>query len=422
MKHSITFFLNKRKPDAADGNLRCKVAWDGGSIVFNVGYSVMLDSWNSKAQCCKPRTVHTKGATALEINRAIEDVRALVMDILDYYSERAITPTRELFRERMDVLLGKSKAEKDTSIFPIYEEYIRDGIQLGRWRDSTMKKIAIVRKHLYAMSPRLTFDDLSESGMQRVVTYLSSLNGKRGAKGLANPTINKEISVIKCFLRWSESHGYCTQNKFVTQKAHLKAAVKTIVFLTWDELMALYNYDFGNLNYLAQVRDVFCFCCFTSLRYSDVRNLKRADVSDNSITVTTVKTDDRLVIELNKYSRAILERYSGMQYPGDMALPVISNQRMNDYIKQAAKMCGIDSTVTVSRYQGNRRTDEEKPKYELLSTHAGRRTFICNALTLGIPPSVVMKWTGHSDYKAMQPYIDIADNVKQQAMALFDNR
>ena len=56
--------------------------------------------------------------------------------------------------------------------------------------------------------------------------------------------------------------------------------------------------------------------------------------------------------------------------------------------------------------------DEVTPKYALLSTHAGRRTFICNALALGIPAQVVMKWTGHSDYKAMKPYIDIADDIK----------
>ncbi len=60
------------------------------------------------------------------------------------------------------------------------------------------------------------------------------------------------------------------------------------------------------------------------------------------------------------------------------------------------------------------------PKYALLGTHAGRRTFICNALALGIPAQVVMKWTGHSDYKAMKPYIDIADDIKSNAMSRFN--
>ena len=55
-----------------------------------------------------------------------------------------------------------------------------------------------------------------------------------------------------------------------------------------------------------------------------------------------------------------------------------------------------------------------------LSTHAGRKTFICNALALGIPAPVVMKWTGHSDYKAMKPYIDIADDIRANAMNKFN--
>jgi len=66
------------------------------------------------------------------------------------------------------------------------------------------------------------------------------------------------------------------------------------------------------------------------------------------------------------------------------------------------------------------RIDEVTPKYALLGTHAGRRTFICNALALGIPPQVVMKWTGHSDYKAIKPYIDIADDIKANAMSKFN--
>ena len=56
----------------------------------------------------------------------------------------------------------------------------------------------------------------------------------------------------------------------------------------------------------------------------------------------------------------------------------------------------------------------------LVGTHTGRRTFIVNALSLGITPNIVMKWTGHSDYKAMKPYIDIVDSIKASSMTKFD--
>jgi hypothetical protein len=93
---------------------------------------------------------------------------------------------------------------------------------------------------------------------------------------------------------------------------------------------------------------------------------------------------------------------------------------MNDYLKDVGKICGIDTPIAVTHYKGDERIDEVFPKYELLGTHTGRRTFVCNALSLGIPPQIVMKWTGHSDYKAMKPYIDIADSAKSEAMKRFD--
>ena len=91
-----------------------------------------------------------------------------------------------------------------------------------------------------------------------------------------------------------------------------------------------------------------------------------------------------------------------------------------DYLKELGELAEINEPVRETYYKGNERIDEVTPKYALLSTHAGRRTFICNALALGIPAPVVMTWTGHSDYKAMKPYIDIADDIRANAMNKFN--
>ena len=154
------------------------------------------------------------------------------------------------------------------------------------------------------------------------------------------------------------------------------------------------------------------------MRYSDVVNLKRTDIKDKYIEITTVKTIDNLIIELNVHSEEIINKYRNNL--DEKVFPTITNQKANEYLKELAKMVGIDEPVRVSYYRGNERIDEIYPKYALLGTHAGRRTFICNALSLGIPPQVVMKWTGHSDYKAMKPYIDIADEIKISAMEKFN--
>ena len=191
--------------------------------------------------------------------------------------------------------------------------------------------------------------------------------------------------------------------------------------MTWEELTKLREFEIPPAKQsLDRVRDVFLFQCFTGLRYSDVYNLRRSDIKEDHIEVTTIKTSDSLVIELNKHSKAILEKYQDVVFEHDKALPVITNQKMNEYLKELAELAGINEPIRQTYYKGNERIDEVTPKYALLGTHAGRRTFICNALALGIPPQVVMKWTGHSDYKAMKPYIDIADDIKASAMSRFN--
>lgn len=196
---------------------------------------------------------------------------------------------------------------------------------------------------------------------------------------------------------------------------------KKIIFQTWEELNRLREFKIRPTKQaLERVRDVFLFQCFTCLRYSDVFNLCRSNIKCEHIEVTTVKTSDSLIIELNDHRRAILEKYKDVEFENDKALPVITNQKMNDYLKELAELAEINEPARQTYYKGNERIDEVTPKYALLGTHAGRRTFICNALALGIPPQVVMKWTGHSDYKAMKPYIDIADDIKANAMSKFN--
>jgi len=261
----------------------------------------------------------------------------------------------------------------------------------------------------------LTFDFFDEKGLNDYVTYL------RDVKEMRNSTIGKQLSFLKWFLRWAFRKGVHQNNAYDSYKPKLKSTQKKIIFLTWEELNKLREFEIPAAKQaLDRVRDVFLFQCFTGLRYSDVFNLRRSDIKGDHIEVTTVKTSDSLIIELNKHSKAILDKYKDVAFEDDKVLPVITNQKMNDYLKELAELAGIDEPVHQTYYRGNERIDEVTPKYALLGTHAGRRTFICNALALDIPPQVVMKWTGHSDYKAMKPYIDIADDIKANAMSKFN--
>ena len=115
---------------------------------------------------------------------------------------------------------------------------------------------------------------------------------------------------------------------------------------------------------------------------------------------------------------AILDRWRDL--PGT-ALPAISNQKSNEYLKAITRRCGITSPVRRVRWSGAERTEEVAEKCMLVGTHTARRTFVVTALTIGIPAEVIMRWTGHSDWKSLQPYVAIVEDLKRSEMAKFDN-
>ena len=82
---------------------------------------------------------------------------------------------------------------------------------------------------------------------------------------------------------------------------------------------------------------------------------------------------------------------------------------MNRYLKEIGRLAGLDEQVKKVWFVGSVRHENNQPKWQLLTTHVARRTFVVNALYLGISPSVIMQWTGHSKYETMKPYIAIVD-------------
>lgn len=278
-----------------------------------------------------------------------------------------------------------------------------------------MGKFRTLLSQLEEWRPGVGFGDLDRAGL------LSFCGHLRDGLGLLNSTASKKLGYLRWFLRWAAGKGYTGCLDFEDFRPNLKQAQNRVVFLTWDELMRVWDYTPpSSAPWLGQVRDIFCFCAFTSCRYSDAEDLRWADVFERSFFIVSRKTGDPLEIDLNKWSREILERSRGREYPDGRVLPQITNQVANRALKRIARECGICSPVRRTVYDASGRREEIRPKWELVGTHTARRTFICNALMMGIPPNVVMKWTGHSSYNAMRPYIDVADGVRREAMEGFD--
>ena len=424
IKRNIIFTLESRKKDGVliveNVPIRMRVNFASKRIEFTTGYRIDAAKWDTDKQRVRNGCTNKLKQSASEINASLLGYYTEVQEIFKKFEVEEIMPTPEQIKEAFNALhkpIEEVKQRKSTpnAFYKAFDEFVRDCGRQNDWTDSTYEKFAAVKNHLMNFRDGLTFDFFDEKGLNDYVTYL------RDVKEMRNSTIGKQLSFLKWFLRWAFKKGLHQNNAYDSYKPKLKSTQKKIIFLTWEELNKLREFEIpATKQALDRVRDVFLFQCFTGLRYSDVFNLRRSDIKGDHIEVTTVKTSDSLIIELNDHSKAILDKYKDVVFEDDKVLPVITNQKMNDYLKELAELAGIDEPVRQTYYRGNERIDEVTPKYALLGTHAGRRTFICNALALGIPPQVVMKWTGHSDYKAMKPYIDIADDIKANAMSKFN--
>ena len=424
IKRNIIFTLESRKKDGVliveNVPIRMRVNFASKRIEFTIGYRIDAAKWDSDKQRVRNGCTNKLKQSASEINASLLGSYTEVQEIFKKFEVEEIMPTPEQIKEAFNALhrpIEEVKPRKSTpnAFYKVFDEFVRDCGRQNDWTDSTYEKFAAVKNHLMNFRDGLTFNFFDEKGLNDYVTYL------RDVKEMRNSTIGKQLSFLKWFLRWAFKKDVHQNNAYDSYKPKFKSTQKKIIFLTWEELNKLREFEIPAAKQaLDRVRDVFLFQCFTGLRYSDVFNLRRSDIKGDHIEVTTVKTSDSLIIELNNHSKAILDKYKDVAFEDDKVLPVITNQKMNDYLKELAELAGIDEPVRQTYYRGNERIDEVTPKYALLGTHAGRRTFICNALALGIPPQVVMKWTGHSDYKAMKPYIDIADDIKANAMSKFN--
>ena len=423
IKRNIIFALESRKkngvPIVENVPIRMRVIYASQRIEFTTGYRIDAVKWDANKQRVKNGCTNKLKQSASEINADLLKYYTEIQNVFKEFEVQEIMPSTQQLKDAFNLRIKntdeESQEDVETSFWDVFDEFVKECGNQNNWTKSTYEKFAAVKSHLKEFKDDVAFEYFDESGLNEYVNFL------RDEKDMRNSTIGKQIGFLNWFLRWSFKKGYHQNIAYDTFRPKLKTTPKKIIFLTWNELNKLKDYQIPqDKQYLERVRDVFLFCCFSSLRYSDVRNLKRWDVKSDHIEVTTVKTADNLIIELNDYSKAILEKYKDIQFEDDMVLPVISNQKMNDYLKELGELAEIDEPVRETYYKGNERIDEIFPKYALLSTHAGRRTFICNALALGIPAEVVMKWTGHSDYKAMKPYIDIADEIKASAMDKFN--
>lgn len=409
MRYRVTFVLHSKAGSSAK-YLECRCKWDGSRkiVALSMGYRVDPDKWIAEAQRCRPNSFHGPGKTpASEINAEIDRYEQAARAVFS----RLRDPSREEVASAMRSELGRADRTDLPGVIQAYRAFCAEQASVKGWSQSTVAKMDVTGRHIEDSGLFKTFADINKANLGKYLDYL------RTDLDLTDTTAHRQIANLRWFLFWCEDRGY-VRREWRSFKPKFRQPDKPVIFLEWDELMAVWDYE--GPAWLQDIRDIFCFCAFTSLRWSDVHALTWADVGEDALRVTTVKTYDALTIELNKWSREILDRRRGKSDP--YVFPRTSNQVMNRELKNICKDCGIDTQVRIVTYQGAARTETVWKKWEVIGTHAARRTFICNALEMGISPTTVMQWTGHSDYKSMRPYIAVADAERARAMTAFDKK
>ncbi|MGV4439022.1 phage integrase SAM-like domain-containing protein [Ornithobacterium rhinotracheale] len=420
IKRKLNIRIEKRKKNGlvVDKNVPIfiRLTYNGSRINLFTGFRVDLKDWNESKELINPKIKLSTNESGEDVNIKLSEYKNSLHAFFINCEFNNIIPDKEDIKIAFQKIKNKDLSESKTcelskvSFYEAFDIFIAEESMKNNWSIGTKNKFLALKNHLLSFKKKLKFEDLDEKGLSDFVVYFYKNDFK-------NVTTKKYLKNLKWFLRFAVRKGYTTNDDFEKFNPKITETDKKIIFLSEEEIESIKNLKIPNTKqYLNRVRDILLFTCYSGLRYSDVAKLKKSDVKANRIELMTKKTNDYLIIELNDTTREILKKYVDYDSDSTYALPVISNQKTNDYLKELGQLAQIDELITQYYYIGSQRFQMTKPKYEFFSTHIGRRTFICLCISKNIPIQVIMKWTGHSDYQTMKPYIDVVDATKEIQM------
>ena len=348
--------------------------------------SIPIDLWNQKKECSKG-----KDRVATELNHYINTVRAKVLQIHRELEIDNKPITADIIK---DCFYGRDKAQR--SLLEVYAEHNEKcSALIGKeYTESTVTKFDTSINRL---------KEYIRSCYHRDDIMLAELDGQfirdfdfwlKTEKHCQNNSALKHLKNLKKVVRIALANDWIKKDPFYG--IHFKQEEVNVEFLSREELDILMNKDFA-IKRLEQVRDIFVFCCFTALAFVDVQQLSREHlIKDNNgalwIRKARQKTSQMCNIPVLSIPQRILRKYEDNAecIKKGVLLPVISNQRMNAYLKEIADLCGITKRLT---------------------THVARHTaativFLANDVSM----ENVSKILGHSNIRMTQHYARVLDS------------
>ena len=362
MIHILFYLWKHRTNSKGEAPIYCRITIDKTRKQFSTFLYVQPKQWNSSHQ----RII--KHSNSKELNNHLHAIRDGIQKIylhLHYRKDEEVT-TQIIYDQY-------SGTEKHNTLLDTYDEMISTfEALLGQdYKKSTIDKVRTSRKHIVEVLKTKGIKDIKLSNLKS--KFINDVYMHLRSKNYATGTINKNLKILKQVIKYAVKQDYLNKNTFNGYK--LRTEKPTINYLTRAELSTLEKYV-PKSNSLQQVKDCFLFSCYTGLAYSETKafRYKHIELDDSGtqwIKVTRAKTTKTYYVPVLKESKKIIDKYQNLKQ-----LPLISNQKLNDYIKIIAQKAGIKKKV---------------------SHHMARKTFATTVLLgKGIPMEVVSKLLGHS--------------------------
>ena len=370
----ILFYIRRAKKNANNlCPLTCRITYEFQRKEFSTGIFMNPDYWNASQQKAHPpNKVNKQINTQLslikqDINQAflflqVQDKNFDVNDIYKHYKgedikeDKSIMDIFNLHISKQEKLIGISTTKISVRKFYQTKTHIRDFI---KWKYNKLD---------YRLR------NIKMSFITEFEYYL------KAEKNFEQNTIHKTLQRFKQVVKLAVGLDFLAKDPFLLHKN--RKPKKQVIFLSREELLVLENYQFASIR-LQQVADMFIFCCYTGLAYSEMANLKTKDLvlgfdDKHWINIYRSKTKKTYEIPLLSRAQEILDKYKN----NETLLPIISNQKFNSYLKEIADIIGIDKKLT---------------------HHLARKTFASTVLLYNdVPMEIVSELLGHSDISTTQ--------------------
>jgi|GEM_PF-3094768 len=383
LRSTVRFALRRdRRDNKRPAAIYARFRVFGDELAIPTGVTARPDEWDNKRRRIKPSSLH-----AVERNDLLARVERRILEAVLSLQREEAQITKVSLRDRYESLRVQHIATKRT-FFDLFDTWREECRETKERR--TVLGYGTTREHLskYATRRGITLS-LGAITPEFVKAWV---NDMLRVDQLQNPTIWKDVKNLKVFMGWAVEKNYTDNRSLDTVTSKMVPTHKGVgVRLTEADLEALATVDLSDDPKVDNARNLFVLQSVIGMRFSDLTRIAEHPAQyrhGNQLLIRTKKVKKPVMIPLLPVALRILERTD--------AVRPISNQKMNAYIKIAAKRAGLTNPVVLEETRGIEIIEKVVPKWEAVTTHVAKRTFMSLAIAKGVSVEVVMAITGNT--------------------------